>query len=162
MKTQSKELIRLWDFFDETMEYEEDPSGTHAGIVQIKTKRENDYRAYQICLRHIDEMQKGPLKVNRDRSIKVLQILFLNFIAKRSIHSGISGDDLANGVLIEKSANATVQENVEQSRYGRNSRRSLRSRERIRDRISGLIRKLPVSILAMYSIVHMPRQNQTN
>jgi hypothetical protein len=117
MKTQSKELIRLWDFFDETMEYEEDPSGTHAGIVQIKTKRENDYRAYQICLRHIDEMQKGPLKVNRDRSIKVLQILFLNFIAKRSIHSGISGDDLANGVLIEKSANATVQENVEHYEY---------------------------------------------
>lgn len=117
MKTQSKELIRLWDFFDETMEYEEDPSGTHAGIVQIKTKRENDYRAYQICLRHIDEMQKGPLKVNRDRSIKVLQILFLNFIAKRSIHSGISGDDLANGVLIEKSSNATVQENVEHYEY---------------------------------------------
>jgi hypothetical protein len=117
IKNQSKELIRLWDFFDETMEYEEDPSGTHAGIVQIKTKRESDYRAYQICLRHVDEMQKGPLKANRDRSVKVLQILFLNFIAKRSVHSGISGDDLANAVLIEKNPNATVQENVEHYEY---------------------------------------------
>lgn len=44
IKNKGRELIRLWELFDEAVRYEEDPSGVHAGLVAIKTKRETDYR----------------------------------------------------------------------------------------------------------------------
>lgn len=113
IKDERDELIRLWDFFDEALEYEEDPSGTHAGIAAIRTKREEDYKIYLACKRGIDEKTKGALKVYRDRALKTLQILFLNFIAKRSVSKGLSPEDLANSVLIELSPQATIQENIE-------------------------------------------------
>lgn len=111
MKKQSIELIRLWDFFDEALSYEEDPSGTHAGLVAIKNKRDTDYRIYEECRRQIDSVTKGPLKVYRDPSIKTLQTLFLYHIS-RTRQQGLSPEDIANSVLIERSSDATVDENI--------------------------------------------------
>lgn len=112
IKHDRNEIIRLWDFFDEAVEYEEDPSGTNAGLVAIKTKRDRDYRVYEICKQNIDGAQKGFLKVYRDRALKILQTLFLYYIAKRK-QNGLTAEDLANEILIEKDPNATIQENVE-------------------------------------------------
>ena len=116
IKNERNELIRLWDFFDEALEYEEDPSGTHAGLAAIKTKREEDYRAYEQCKRHIDEIPKGALKVYREKAINTLQTLFLYYIARTRLH-GLTPDEIANSVLIEKSPDATIQENVQHYEY---------------------------------------------
>jgi len=113
IKQDRTEIIRLWDFFDEAIEYEEDPSGTHAGIAAIRTKREMEYKIYISCKRGIDEKTKGALKVYRDRAVNVLQILFLNFIARRSVSRGLTPDELANSVMSEVSPDATLLENVQ-------------------------------------------------
>jgi hypothetical protein len=39
VKNKGRELIRLWELFDEAVRYEEDPSGVHAGLVAIKTDK---------------------------------------------------------------------------------------------------------------------------
>lgn len=110
IKQQGRELIRLWELFDETVRYEEDPSGVHAGLVAIKTKRETDYRAYEACKRQIDGLTKGYLKVHRDKGVKVIQTLFLYHIA-RTRQQGITPEDIANSVLIERDADANPDEN---------------------------------------------------
>ena len=110
VKEKGCELIRLWELFDETVRYEEDPSGVHPGLVAIKTKREVDYRAYEVCRRQIDSLTRGALKVNRDKAIKTIQTLFLYHIAKTR-QQGLTPEELANSVLIERSADANVDEN---------------------------------------------------
>jgi hypothetical protein len=112
IKEKGRELIRLWELFDEAVRYEEDPSGVHAGLVAIKTKRETEYRAYEACKRQIDGMTKGALKVYRDRAIKVIQTLFLYYVA-RTRQQGLSPEEIANSVLIERDAQATPEENVQ-------------------------------------------------
>jgi hypothetical protein len=111
MEKQSTDLIRLWDFFDEALSYEEDPSGTNAGLVAIKNKRDAEYRVYEDCRRQIDSVTKGPLKVYRDPSIKTLQTLFLYHIS-RNRQQGLTPEDIANSVLIERSSDATIDENI--------------------------------------------------
>jgi len=111
-KVKGKELIRLWELFDEAVRYEEDPSGVTAGLVAIKTKRENEYRAFEACKRQIDGLTKGSLKVNRDKAIKTLQTLFLYHIA-RTKQSGLTAEDMSNAVLIERSPDAAPQENID-------------------------------------------------
>jgi hypothetical protein len=110
IKKQGSELIRLWELFDEAVRYEEDPSGVHAGLVAIKTKRETDYRAYEACKRQIDSLTKGYLKVHRDKAIKVIQTLFLYHIA-RTRQQGLTPEEIANSVLIERDADANPDEN---------------------------------------------------
>ena len=110
IKAEGTELIRLWELFDEAVNYEEDPSGVHAGLVAIKTKRETDYRAYEACRRQIDGMTKGHLKVFRDKAVKTLQTLFLYHIA-RTRQQGITTEEIANSVLIERDASANPEEN---------------------------------------------------
>lgn len=112
IKAQGHDLIRLWELFDETVRYEEDPSGVHAGIVAVKTKRENDYRAYEVGKRQIDGMTKGPLKVYRDRAVKTLQTLFLYHIA-RVRQQGLSPEEIANAVLIPRDPDAPPDENIQ-------------------------------------------------
>jgi len=112
IKSKGNELIRLWELFDEAVKYEEDPSGVHAGLVAIKTKREDEYRAYEACKRQIDSLTKGHLKVNRDRAIKVIQTLFLYHIA-RTRQQGLTAEEIANSVLIERQPDATPEENIE-------------------------------------------------
>lgn len=112
MKAQGRDLIRLWELFDETVRYEEDPSGVHAGIVAVKTKREQDYRAYEVGRRQIEGMTKGALKVYRDRAIKALQTLFLYHIA-RIRQQGLNPEELANAVMIARDAEAPPDENIQ-------------------------------------------------
>ena len=111
IKNKGHELIRLWELFDEAVRYEEDPSGVHAGLVAIKTKLEMEYKAYEACKRQIDGLTKGHLKVYRDKAIKVIQTLFLYHIAKTR-QQGITPEDIANSVLIEKDADANPDENL--------------------------------------------------
>jgi len=112
IKSKGRELIRLWELFDEAVRYEEDPSGVHAGLVAIKTKRETEYRAYEACKRQIDGLTKGYLKVHRDKGVKVIQTLFLYHIA-RTRQQGITPEDIANSVLIEREADANPDENIQ-------------------------------------------------
>lgn len=112
IKHKGAELVRLWELFDETVRYEEDPSGTHAGLVAIKTKKEDEYRAYESCKRQIDGLTKGSLKVHRDKALKVVQTLFLYHIAKTR-QQGISPEEVANSVMIERDAEANIEENIQ-------------------------------------------------
>lgn len=112
IKNKGRELIRLWELFDEAVRYEEDPSGVHAGLVAIKTKRETDYRAYEACKRQIDALTKGYLKVHHDKAVKTVQTLFLYHIAKTR-QQGISPEEIANSVLIERAPDSTPEENIQ-------------------------------------------------
>jgi hypothetical protein len=112
VKNKGKELIRLWELFDETMEYEEDPSGTYAGLVAIKTKRESEYRSYLTCRNQIDGLTKGILKVHRERAIRTIQTLFLYHIAHNKMQ-GLNAEELANAVMIERQPDATPEENIQ-------------------------------------------------
>lgn len=110
IKHEGNELIRLWELFDEAVRYEEDPSGVHAGLVAIKTRRESDYRAFEACKRQLDGLTKGYLKVYRDKAIKVIQTLFLYHIA-RTRQQGLTPEEIANSVLIQRDADAMPDEN---------------------------------------------------
>lgn len=112
IKAKGQDLIRLWELFDETVSYEEEPSGVHAGLVAIKTKREADYRAYEACRRQIEGVTKGHLKVHRDKAVRTIQTLFLVYLA-RMRQRGMSAEEIANGVLIERDAEANPDENVQ-------------------------------------------------
>jgi len=112
IKQKGQELIRLWELFDEAVRYEEDPSGVHAGLVAVKTKREPDYLAYEACKRQIDGLTKGYLKVNRDKALKVIQTLFLYHIS-RTRQQGITPEEISNSVLIEREADANPDENIQ-------------------------------------------------
>jgi hypothetical protein len=112
VKTKGRELIRLWELFDEAVKYEEDPSGVHAGLVAIKTKRETEYRAYEACKRQIDALTKGYLKVHRDKAIKTIQTMFLYHVA-RTRQQGLTAEEIANSVLIERDAEANPDENIQ-------------------------------------------------
>ncbi len=112
IRNKGRDLIRLWELFDEAIRYEEDPSGVHAGLVAIKTKREMDYKAYESCRRQIDGLTKGALKVHRDKAIKIIQTLFLYYIAKTR-QQGITSEEIANSVLIERDSDANPDENIQ-------------------------------------------------
>jgi hypothetical protein len=112
IKNKGTELIRLWELFDETVRYEEDPSGVHAGLVAIKTRKEEDYRAYESCREQIDGMTKGQLKVYRDKAIRTIQTLFLYHVSKTR-QQGICPEEIANSVMIERSNDATPDENIQ-------------------------------------------------
>jgi len=112
IKNRGDHIIRLWELFDEAVRYEEDPSGVNAGLTAIKTKRETDFRAYESCKHQIEGLTKGYLKVYRDKAIKIIQTLFLYFVAKTR-QQGISPEDIANSVLLERDQNSDVKENIE-------------------------------------------------
>lgn len=112
MRIHSTELIRLWDFFDEALTYEEDPSGTYAGIKALRASKDTEYRIYETCKKQIDSVTKGTLKVHRDRSIKTLQTLFLYYIS-RTRQQGLTPEEIANSVLTERSTDATADENIQ-------------------------------------------------
>jgi hypothetical protein len=112
IKHQGQELIRLWELFDEAVRYEEDPSGVLSGIAAIKTKREQDYVAYEACKRQIDGLTKGTLKFYHDRAIKIIQTLFLYHIS-RTRQQGISPEEISNSVLIERKPDANPDENIQ-------------------------------------------------
>ncbi len=105
-------LIRLWELFDETVRYEEDPSGVNAALTAIKTKRESEYRAYESCRRQIEALTHGHLKFHRDKAIKAVQTLFLYYVAHMR-QDGLTPEDLANEILIERDGEANPEENIQ-------------------------------------------------
>lgn len=112
MKQKGKELVRLWELFDEALNYEEDPSGTHAGLSSIKTLKETECKIYEACKRQIDSLTKGQLKFHHEKAEKILQTLFLYHIA-RTRSQGLSAEEIANSVLIERDEEANAEENIE-------------------------------------------------
>ena len=112
IKNQGNELIRLWELFDEAVRYEEDPSGVHAGLVAIRTKKEVEYKAYETCKRQTDGQTKGILKVYRDKAVKIIQTLFLYHVAKFK-HQGLSPEEISNSILVERSSDSTPDENIQ-------------------------------------------------
>ena len=64
-----------------------------------------------MCIRdRIDGLTKGYLKVHRDKAVKVIQTLFLYHIS-RTRQQGITPEEIANSVLIERDADANPDEN---------------------------------------------------
>lgn len=112
IKSKGNELIRLWELFDEAVRYEEDPSGVHAGLVAIRTKKEVEYKAYETCKRQIDGQTKGALKVYREKAVKIVQTLFLYHVAKFK-QQGLSPEEISNAVLVERSSDSTPDENIQ-------------------------------------------------
>jgi len=112
IKSQGNELIRLWELFDEAVRYEEDPSGVHAGLVAIRTKKEVEYKAYETCRRQIEGQTKGVLKVYRDKAVKIVQTLFLYHVAKFK-QQGLSPEEISNAVLVERAPDSTPDENIQ-------------------------------------------------
>ena len=111
-RVKGSQLIRLWELFDDTVRYEEDPSGTYASLAAISSQRKDEYRAYEECKRQIDSLPRGTLKLNRDKAIRILQTLFLYHIG-RTKQMGLTPEELANSVLIERKEDSTPQENIE-------------------------------------------------
>jgi hypothetical protein len=112
VKTDGRELIRLWELFDETVRYEEDPSGVSAGLAAIRDKFEADLRAYDACRQQIDGLTSGLLKVQREKAVRVIQTLLLYHIA-HSRQRGLTAEEIANGVLIDRDADSTPAENIQ-------------------------------------------------
>ncbi|MDT4896817.1 MAG: hypothetical protein QOH25_1894 [Acidobacteriota bacterium] len=112
VKNKGRDLVRLWELFDEAVRYEEDPSGVHAGLVAIRQKREDEYRAYEACKRQIDGLTRGYLKVYRDKAVKTVQTLFLYHVA-RSRQQGLTPEEIANSVLIEREDAQNPDENIQ-------------------------------------------------
>ncbi|MCL5960615.1 MAG: hypothetical protein M1358_15150 [Chloroflexi bacterium] len=112
VKNKGREVIRLWELFDEAVRYEEDPSGVHAGIAAIQASREADYKAYEACKRQIEAVTKGPLKVHRDKAVKTVQTLFLYHIG-RTRQKGITPEEIANSILIGRDEAENPDENIQ-------------------------------------------------
>jgi len=97
-KTSSKEMITLWNIFDDVVKYEEDPSGTTQGIASIKTQWDKEWKAYEAAKRQIDSVTRGEIKRYRSRCEKILKTLFLYSIAKLR-PDGLNDEELMNAVM---------------------------------------------------------------
>jgi len=115
-KAKSNELITLWQMFDDVVSYEEDPSGTTAGISAIRTKFHDEWKAYEAGRRAIGGATKGHLKIHRPRCEKILKTLFLYYVAKMR-PNGLSVEEIMNCVMEwkdhTKGQNANIQDNLD-------------------------------------------------
>jgi len=115
-KAKSNELITLWQMFDDVVSYEEDPSGTTAGIAAISSKFNDEYKAYQAGRRIIGQATKGRLKVYASRCEKILKTLFLYHIAKMQ-PNGLSVEEIMNSVMEwsdhDKGQKADIKDNLD-------------------------------------------------
>jgi hypothetical protein len=115
-KAKSNELITLWQMFDDVVSYEEDPSGTTAGIAAISAKFNDEYKAYLAGRRIIGQATKGRLKVYASRCEKILKTLFLYYIAKMQ-PNGLSVEEIMNSVMEwkdhDKGQTADIKDNLD-------------------------------------------------
>ena len=115
-KAKSNELITLWQMFDDMVSYEEDPSGTTAGIAAISSKFNDEYKAYLAGRRIIGQATKGRLKVYASRCEKILKTLFLYYIAKMQ-PNGLSVEEIMNSVMEwadhDKGQKADIKDNLD-------------------------------------------------
>ena len=115
-KAKSNELITLWQMFDDVVNYEEDPSGTTAGISAIRTKYHDEWKAYEAGRRTIGQATKGWLKVYATRCEKILKTLFLYHVAKMQ-PNGLSVEEIMNSVMEwkdhDKGQKADIKDNLD-------------------------------------------------
>jgi hypothetical protein len=115
-KAKSNELITLWQMFDDVVSYEEDPSGTTAGIAAISAKFNDEYKAYLAGKRIIGQATKGRLKVYASRCEKILKTLFLYYIARMQ-PNGLSVEEIMNSVMEwkdhDKGQTADIRDNLD-------------------------------------------------
>jgi hypothetical protein len=115
-KAKSNELITLWQMFDDVVSYEEDPSGTTAGIAAISSKFNDEYKAYLAGRRIIGQATKGRLKVYASRCEKILKTLFLYYIARMQ-PNGLSVEEIMNSVMEwadhDKGQKADIKDNLD-------------------------------------------------
>jgi hypothetical protein len=97
-KAKSQEMISLWQMFDDVVSYEEDPSGTTAGIAAIQTKFNDEWKAYEAARRTIGQATKGRLKVYASRCEKILKTLFLYHVARMD-SGGMPVEEIMNSVM---------------------------------------------------------------
>ena len=115
-KARSDELITIWQMFDDVVSYEEDPSGTTAGISAIRTKYYDEWKAYEAGRRTIGQATKGRLKVYATRCEKILKTLFLYHVAKMQ-PNGLSVEEIMNSVMEwadqDKGQKADIKDNLD-------------------------------------------------
>ena len=115
-KAKSDELITIWQMFDDVVSYEEDPSGTTAGISAIRTKYYDEWKAYEAGRRIIGQATKGRLKVYASRCEKILKTLFLYHVAKMQ-PNGLSVEEIMNSVMEwadhDKGQKADIKDNLD-------------------------------------------------
>ena len=115
-KAKSNELITLWQMFDDVVSYEEDPSGTTAGIAAISSKFNDEWKAYEAGRRIIGQATKGRLKVYASRCEKILKTLFLYHVAKMQ-PNGLSVEEIMNSVMEwadhDKGQKADIKDNLD-------------------------------------------------
>ncbi len=97
-KARSKEMISLWQMFDDVVEYQEDPSGTTAGIAAIQTQFNDEWRSYEAARRTIGLATRGRLKVYASRCEKILKTLFLYHVARMDT-GGLPVEEIMNSVM---------------------------------------------------------------
>src|SRR5262249_33600522 len=97
-KAHAREMISLWQMFDDVVSYEEGPSGTTAGIAAIQTKFNDEWKAYEAARRTIGQANRGRLKVYASRCEKILKTLFLYHVAKMDT-GGLPVEEIMNSVM---------------------------------------------------------------
>ncbi len=114
-KAHGREMISLWQMFDNVVSYEEDPSGTTADIAAIQTKFNDEWQAYEAARRTIGQATKGRLKVFAARCEKILKTLFLYHIARMDT-GGLPAEEIMNSVMEwrdHKEQDADTQDNLD-------------------------------------------------
>lgn len=106
----SKDILSLWNIFEDIISYEEAPSGGMAGVVSIKTRYQDESRAYEAAEKSLSSVTRGTLKVHKDRAAKILNTLFLYRLAHRP---PLTPEQVLNAVMETKDLTSTLQDNLD-------------------------------------------------
>jgi hypothetical protein len=118
-----RSVVTLWHLFDETVTYEEDPSGTATAVTALKNKWDTEYRAYENARHQVEAITKGPLKAHREKAIHILKVLLLYHLSQsrpqglRDLHAGQDQSDVKRedraAAHVEEFVQKKLQENPE-------------------------------------------------
>lgn len=106
----SKDLLSLWNIFEDLIQYEEAPSGGGPGVLSIRTKFPSEYQAYEMAQKTLQGLSQPLINEYRTKAQKILNTLFLHHLAGRP---PLKPTDVLNAVLESRSTEATQQENIE-------------------------------------------------
>lgn len=81
-----------------------------AGVVSIKTRYQDEYRAYEAAEKSLSSVTRGTLKVHKDRAAKILNTLFLYRLAHRP---PLTPEQVLNAVMETKDLISTLQDNLD-------------------------------------------------
>lgn len=105
-----RDILSLWNIFEDIISYEEAPSGGMTGVVSIRTRYPDGYRAYEAAEKSLDGVTKGSMKIYRKRASKLLNTLFLYYLAGRP---PLSPEDVLNAVMETKDPASTLKDNLD-------------------------------------------------